>query len=216
MGDAVAANETARPDAPTRRSIATYADVLAAPKHLVAEILDGELVTHPRPAPKHAVAASNLGMLIGGPFDRGRGGPGGWVVLDEPELHFGSDVIVPDLAAWRREHFAGLPKTPYFTQAPDWVCEVLSPSTERHDRRVKRAIYARAAVAYYWMLDPRQEILETFELQNASWKLTNVFEKSEQVAAPPFDAVPFDLPELWPFSRTEPAEDDVSAAEPNA
>ena len=119
----------------TRR--VTYQDVLDAPAHLVAEIIDGALYTHPRPAPVHTVASSVLGGELGPPFHRGRGGPGGWWILDEPELHLGEDVLVPDLAGWRRERMPELPGTAYFTLAPDWVCEVLSSSTRKVDLHEK-------------------------------------------------------------------------------
>ena len=112
----------------TRRP-ATYDDVLKVPNHLVAEILDGELHVSPRPSPRHAAASSGLGGALWGPFDRGRGGPGGWRILDEPELHLAADVLVPDLAGWRRDRLPTLPEQPYFDLAPDWVCEVISPST---------------------------------------------------------------------------------------
>ena len=128
-------------DSPHR---ATYQDVLDAPAHLVAEIIDGTLHTHPRPAPRHATASTRLTIEIGGPFDRGRGGPGGWRILDEPELHLGEEILVPDLAGWRRERMPELPDTAYFTLAPDWVCEVLSASTRKVDLQEKRPIYAGA------------------------------------------------------------------------
>ena len=133
---------------------ATYDDVLNAPEHKVAEILDGELFLSPRPAPRHAVASSALGMAIGGVRSTGTGGPGGWWILDEPELHFGDDVVVPDLAGWRRERMPAIPDAAFFTLAPDWVCEVLSPSTERIDRGRKLRIYAEAGVAHAWLVNP--------------------------------------------------------------
>ena len=120
----------------TRR--ATYQDVLDAPAHQVAEIIEGTLHTHPRPAPRHTLASSTLGNELGPPFHRGRGGPGGWWILDEPELHLGEDILVPDLAGWRRERMAELPDTAYLTLAPDWVCEVLSASTRKLDLHEKR------------------------------------------------------------------------------
>ena len=110
---------------------ATYDDLLAVPDTLVAEILDGNLVTHPRPAAPHARTASRLGMDLGSPFDRGRGGPGGWIILYEPELHLHADVVVPDLAGWRRERMPEMPVGPAFELAPDWACEVLSPAPPR-------------------------------------------------------------------------------------
>ena len=106
----------------------------------MAEIGDGVLHVQPRPAPRHALAGSALGAVLMGPFGMGRGGPGGWWILDEPELHFGDDVLVPDLAGWRRERMPELPDAAYFTLAPDWVCEVLSPSTRRIDLHGKRPI----------------------------------------------------------------------------
>ena len=119
-----------------------YEQFLATPSHLVAEIIRGVLVTQPRPAPRHARAASVLGVRLGGPFDLGEGGPGGRVILDEPEVHLGEHVLVPDLAGWRRERLPALPETAYFELAPDWVCEVLSPGTQAIDRADKMPIYA--------------------------------------------------------------------------
>jgi Uma2 family endonuclease len=110
---------------------ATYQDVIDAPEHLVAGLLEGQLYTHPRPGPPHATAASVLGMDLGGPFHRGRGGPGGWWILYEPELHLGRNVLVPDLAGWRRTRMPSQPSTAFYELAPDWACEVLSPSTLR-------------------------------------------------------------------------------------
>ncbi len=126
---------------------ATYQDVLDAPPHMVAEIVDGKLYTHPRPAIPHAMASSRLGYFIGPPFEFGSGGPGGWWIIDEPELHLGDDIVVPDIAGWRRERVPVMPSGAFCTLAPDWVCEVLSPSTRKLDLGGKRAIYAREGVA---------------------------------------------------------------------
>ena len=125
---------------------ATYQDVLDAPAHLVAEIINGTLHTHPRPASRHALATSNLGDELVSPFGKGRGGPGGWWIIDEPELHFDDEIVVPDLAGWRRERMPEYPDTAYFTLAPDWVCEALSASTRKVDLHEKRPIYALAGV----------------------------------------------------------------------
>src|SRR4051812_23440411 len=132
---------------------ATYADLEAVPEHLVAEIIDGELVTHPRPSPRHAAAANSISGELTAPFQKGRGGPGGWVFFVEPDLKLGSDVLVPDLAGWRRERLPAYPETNYFTIVPDWTCEVLSASTERRDRTVKKRKYAEAGIAYLWIVD---------------------------------------------------------------
>ena len=183
---------------PARRA-ATYADLEAVPPHLVAEILFGNLVTHPRPSPRHGAASSALGVELGGPFQKGSGGPGGWIFIDEPELHLGPHVTVPDLAGWRRERLTDLPDIAWIEIAPDWICELLSPSTEKYDRGVKRLIYAQAGVPHLWHVDPRPQILEVFELVNGKWLLHEAFQGSAKVSAPPFEALTFDLSLLWPF-----------------
>jgi Uma2 family endonuclease len=180
---------------------ATYADIEAAPPHLVAEIIDGTLYTHPRPSPRHNVAATALGMRLGDRFQFGNGGPGGWVFVDEPEIKFGDDILVPDIAAWRRERLNDYPEKNYFTVAPDWVCEVLSASTERRDRGIKRRIYAEASVGHLWLIDPRQQQLEAFELSEGNWSLIGTWYSGDAVRAPPFDAVSFSLADLWPLDR---------------
>src|SRR5258708_2801445 len=135
---------------------ASYDDLMQVPDHLVAEIIDGELVTSPRPATPHAWTSTVLGQDLG-PLN-GRAGaagrPGGWWILVEPELHFAGDVLVPDLAAWRQDRMATIPHAPFITLAPDWVCEVISPSTGRVDRSRKMGIYAREGVRHLWFVDP--------------------------------------------------------------
>ena len=179
---------------------ADYRDVLNAPAHMVAEIIDGTLHTHPRPAPAHTLASSALGNDLGNPFQFGRGGPGGWWILDEPELHFGEDVLVSDLAGWRRERMPELPDTAYFTLAPDWVCEVLSPGTRRIDLYEKRPIYAREGVNHLWFVDPLDRGLEAFELRNRRWVLIASLKDDAAVSVPPFEAITFSLADLWPDS----------------
>ncbi len=179
---------------------ATYQDVLDAPPHKVAEILDGVLYTHPRPASWQAWAKSALGGNLGRPFRHGDGGPGGWWIVNEPELHFGEDVLVPDLAGWRRERLPEYPDTAYFTLAPDWVCEVLSPSTRALDTGAKRAVYAREGVVYLWLIDPAARALEAFELREGSWVLLDMLTGGAPVSLPPFDAISFSLGDLWPDS----------------
>ena len=176
---------------------ATYRDVLDAPEHVVAEIMGGTLYTHPRPAPRHALASSRLGIELGGPFDRGRGGPGGWWILDEPELHLGEDVLVPDLAGWRRERMPELPDAAYFTLAPDWTCEVLSASTRKIDLVHKRPIYAREGIPHLWLVDPVERILEAFELREGQWVLIASVEDDDPVSIAPFEAITFSLGGLW-------------------
>ncbi len=178
---------------------ATYADVLNAPPHVVAELIEGALETHPRPVPKHAVAAIELGTALSGPFRKGAGGPGGWIFMSEPELHLGGNVVVPDLAGWRRERMPSIPDEPFLTLAPDWICEILSPSTEMLDRNAKRRIYGEAGVAFLWLLDPRTRSLETFQLVAGKWLLVGVAEADEPVSYVPFDAISFPLSDLFPF-----------------
>lgn len=181
-------------DTPRR---ATYADVLAAPPNMVAEVIGGRLVTMPRPGRRQTRGASRLGVMLGGPFDLGAGGPGGWWILDEPELHLGEEILVPDLAGWQRERMPEIGDGAYFDLAPDWVCEVLSPSTARYDRGEKRDIYASCGVCHLWLMDVERKLLEAFTLTGGKWLLDRVWKDDEEVAAAPFEAVPFRLGLLW-------------------
>jgi Uma2 family endonuclease len=174
---------------------ATYDDLLKVPDHKVAEILDGELHVSPRPASPHAFAGSRLGSHLT-PFNEGFDGPRGWWIIDEPELHLGPDVAVPDLAGWRVERMPHVPTAPYFTLAPDWVCEVVSPSTERIDRKKKLRIYAREGVRHCWLINPLKHTIEIRRLEGTDWVL--VTHKGNEVINPePFDALPLPLVRLW-------------------
>jgi Uma2 family endonuclease len=177
---------------------ATYADIEALPPHVVGEIAFGELHTHPRPSPRHGAASSILGIELGGPFQFRRGGPGGWFFIDEPELHLGHHIIVPDIAGWRRERLPRLPDTAWIEMPPDWIAEVLSPSTERFDRTDKLAIYAAFGVKHSWYVDPLARTLEVFALQDDKWLLTATFKNADPVTAPPFEVHTFALDVLWP------------------
>lgn len=170
---------------------------------MVAEIVDGELHASPRPALPHAHAASAVGVLIGGPFHFSRGGPGGWVILDEPELHFGRNVVVPDLAGWRRTRLPEVPKAPFSTLAPDWVCEVSSPSTAMLDRAKKLRIYARAKVGYAWIIDPSARLLEVLQLEAGRWAIAAAYAGAKVVRAEPFAGIPLDLGLLWTTGTSE-------------
>jgi len=176
---------------------ATYEDLLALPDHLVGEIVGGELFVSPRPAPRHAVTSSVLGGELGPPYHQGRGGPGGWWILDEPELHVGDDIVVPDLAGWRRTRMPALPDTAWFALAPDWVCEVLSPGTARLDRHRKLGVYAREGVAHTWLIDPLQRTLEVLRLEAGHWVIVAVHAGDEEVRVPPFTDTPLALDRLW-------------------
>ncbi len=181
-----------RPARPAR-----YADIEALPENVVGEILDGVLYTHARPATPHAAAAAAIGEELGPPFKRSRGGPGGWMILHEPELHLVEDVLVPDLAGWRRERMPELPHAPAVTLAPDWACEVLSPSTERVDRGVKLAIYARQTVGHLWLVNPLAQTLEILRLDGETYRVAVVHGGDAKVRAEPFEAIELDLAVLW-------------------
>jgi Uma2 family endonuclease len=193
---------------------ATYQDVLDAPEHVNAEIINGELHLSPRPAPPHAKASSTLGYLLGPPFDLGSNGPGGWMILVEPELHLGEDVLVPDLAGWRVERMAGLPQEAYFTLAPDWVCEVLSKSTAKRDRNEKLPIYAVAGVSHAWLLAASRRTLEVFRLEAGAWVPIATHQGDVRVRAEPFDAIELDLSVIW--ARIPPPSRGTRSAEPGA
>ena len=177
---------------------ATYQAVLDAPPHRVAEIVDGALHTNPRPAMPHARASSSLGVKLGGPFDYDAGGPGGWWMVFEPELHQGEDILVPDLAGWRRERMPAYPVGAYCTVAPDWVCEVLSASTRKLDLHGKRPIYAREGVGHLWLVDPTARTLEAFALHEKEWVRIATAKDDAPVRIRPFEAVTFSLGDLWP------------------
>jgi len=186
-------------NSPRKTHPPTYQDVLDAPPNTVAEIINGALHVQPRPASPHILIASSLGMEIGPPFQKGRGGgPGGWWILDEPELHLSSDILVPDIAGWRKERMPEYPEVPYFTLAPDWACEILSPSTRKMDLMEKRPIYAREGVGHLWFIDPIARTLEAFELRDGEWVLIATLADDAEVSVRPFDAVPFRLDTLWP------------------
>lgn len=176
---------------------ATYDDVLAAPDHLIAEIVDGVLHTSPRPAGPHALVMSVLGGDLSGPFHRGRGGPGGWWIIVEPELHLGDEVLVPDIAGWRRERLPEWPRTAAVELAPDWVCEVLSPSTARHDRIAKLPVYAREGVGHAWLIDPELRTLEVYRRHEDHWLLVATRADEAIVRAEPFEAIELELAAWW-------------------
>jgi Uma2 family endonuclease len=176
---------------------ATYADIEALPPHVVGEIVFGVLHAHPRPTPRHGIAAGEMQLELGNPFGRGRGGPGGWIFLPEPELHLGPHVLVPDIAGWKRERLTPFPETPYIDTPPDWLCEVLSPSTQKLDRTDKLTIYAEFGVKHCWYVDPLARTLEVFALTGGKWLLVATFSDADLVTAPPFEVHTFPLDVLW-------------------
>lgn len=180
------------------RKPATYADLEALPENVVGELIGGVLYASPRPAGPHMVAGSRLGIELGGPFDRGRGGPGGWFIFDEPELHLSSgDVLVPDIGGWRRERMPAPPKGVGVHVVPDWVCEILSPSTKSLDRKKKLPVYAREGVSHVWLIDPVPRTLELYRLDGAGYTRLATFAGSAVVRAEPFEAIELELSFVW-------------------
>lgn len=184
---------------------ATYQDVLAAPQHMVAELIDGELFLSPRPKGPHTAVASNLGVMLGSKFGHGDGGPGGWLILDEPELHLGKRVLVPDLAGWRLSRMSSVPDG-HFKVAPDWVCEISSRSTERLDRKKKLPIYARAGVKHAWLIHPIARTLLVLRREKRHWLEVDWFAEADKVRAEPFKEVALDLSRLWMHQRFRASE----------
>lgn len=174
---------------------ATYDDLCDVPDHFVAEMVDGDLYASPRPALPHANAAGSLFAEIHRSFHHK--GPDGWVILFEPELHFGRDVLVPDLAGWRRVRLPSVPPDAYLTLAPDWICEVLSTSTEALDRGKKLRIYAREGVSHAWLVDPLAHTLEVLSLEAGRWTPLGKHEGEAKVRAAPFDSIELELGSLW-------------------
>ncbi len=178
------------------RPRATYADIEALPPGVNGQILDGELVAMPRPGGSHAGAASNLVIALGGRYGTRRD-DGGWVILFEPELHLGSDVIVPDVAGWRRSRMPVRPSEPAFDLVPDWACEIFSPGSRRVDQVVKPPIYARHGLAHLWLVDPQAQAIQTMRLEDRRWILTGGAVGVEEAALEPFEDAPLDLAFVW-------------------
>ncbi len=187
------------PSTPARReAAATYQDVLDAPENVTAEIVGGELVLTPRPAHPHQAVTTGLGVLVGGPYQFGIGGPGGWILLVDPEIEFGEDLLVPDVAGWRAERGLAFPRTGSLPHVPDWVCEVLSPSTAARDRTSKSDIYLASGVEHMWLVDPLERVLEIFAADDGGWRRLAGHHGDLKVRAAPFDAIELDLALLWP------------------
>lgn len=183
---------------------ATYEDLRRVPDHFVAEILDGELLTTPRPALPHALAGVVLVADLNIAFQQGRGGPGGWWILYEPELHLGPDVVVPDLAGWKRDRVPTLPREAAMVEPPDWVCEIVSPATEATDRTRKLSLYARHSVNHAWLVNPLSQTLEVLRLEDGRWVLIATHAGDETVRAEPFEVLALELFRVW--GRSQPGD----------
>ena len=179
--------------------LSPYERRLALPENLVGEVIGGELYTQPRPSGRHGVAEGLIGAELLPPFQLGRNGPGGWWIVPEPEIHFirDTEVVVPDLAGWRRERMPAIPEGHRFEVVPDWVCEILSPGTMKKDRALKLPLYGRYGVAYIWLVDPLARTLEAYELREGAWVLPATLKDDDPVSIAPFAAVTFSLADLW-------------------
>ena len=176
-----------------------YQQLEALPQNMTGEIINGQLYAQPRPASPHALAGSGLGSDLYSAYHRGRDGPGGWWILDEPEVHFirDTEVLVPDIAGWQRVRMPRLPRDHRFEIAPDWVCEILSPSTAKTDRVIKMPVYAHYGVAYLWLVDPLAHTLEAFALRDGQWTVIGLFQDRDVVRVEPFTAIAIELSGLW-------------------
>jgi Uma2 family endonuclease len=185
---------------------ATYQDVLNAPDDMIAEVLDGELHLMPRPKRRHLRTASGLGAFLFSAFEAGVNGPGGWTIIDEPELHLGADILVPDLGGWRDGRLPddGEADEPFITVVPDWVCEILSPGTLRVDRMKKMPIYARERVPHVWLVDPREKTVEVFRVAGSAYTLVGTFGGDDALVAEPFEALGIPPAFLWPGQGSAP------------
>lgn len=180
---------------------ATYQDLCALPETVVGELVAGELVASPRPANRHAGATTSLVGALTGPFQWGRGGPGGWWIFHEPELHLGSDILIPDLAGWRRSRMPVYPDEAFFTLPPDWVCEALSPSTAAFDRVKKMPVYMREQVGHVWLIDPLAQTLEVLRREDGRWIVAGDYAGDQRIRAEPFEALELELTMLWRPSK---------------
>jgi Uma2 family endonuclease len=177
---------------------ATWADLEQVPEGLIGEIIAGELIVTPRPNLPHTAAAADLQGELYGPFRRGVGGPGGWLILPEPRIQFVEDVRVPDLGGWKKERWTDPPRQGGpIKVSPDWICEVISPSTEAEDRTRKMRLYARHEVRHYWLLNPYVRTLEAYRLEAGRWVLIGSHTGPERVRVEPFDAIELDLALFW-------------------
>jgi Uma2 family endonuclease len=176
---------------------AVYEDLYNIPENMTGQIIDGELIASPRPAPGHMNVASVLGAELVPPYRFGRGGPGGWIILMETEIMFGEHLLVPDLAGWKKERFPGWPEENWISTSPDWICEILSPSTAQTDKVRKMPIYAEYGVAHIWLIDPVIKTLDAFRNETGKWLLLASFAGEDRVRIEPFQETEIDLGDLW-------------------
>jgi len=192
--------------AETAKKLATYDDLYNIPANMTGEIIDGELFVSPRPSVEHTRVASTLGYAIGPSYDFGEGGgPGGWIILDETEIKLEEDTFVPDIAGWKKERFFNPEGQNWVSVTPDWVCEILSPSSVRHDRIIKARTYAKHRIPYFWLIDPRDRLLQVFKLESGRWVTLEDYAEDDKVRAEPFQEIEIDLAKLWLKTQPKPS-----------
>lgn len=180
------------------RKKAIYENLNAIPENATGEIIDGELIVTPRPSRNHVFAATALGGELTPPYQFARGGgPGGWIILIEPEIKLDEDILVPDLAAWRKERFPTSEEHNWISVVPDWVCEILSPYSLRTDKIKKMPLYARSGVRFLWLIDPAAKTVDTFRLVSSSWLLIGIYAENDKMTIEPFPETVIDLSNLW-------------------
>jgi Uma2 family endonuclease len=184
------------------RRLATYADLLALPPHVSAELIDGQIVVAPSPTPLHQSTVGSVYAELRTPFERGRGGPGGWWLIPDVDVAFGNnDVLRPDISGWRRERVPSFPTERPVGATPDWVCEGLSPGSAARDQGDKLSIYQRAGIAWYWIVDPLNRTLNVYRLASEGYVLHTSVADSGVARLSPFEAVELDLSSLFPDVR---------------
>jgi Uma2 family endonuclease len=176
---------------------ATYTDLYGIPENMTGEIIDGELIVTPRPSRMHVYTASVLNNEIGPPYHLGRGGPGGWIILIEPEIGLGEDIFVPDLAGWKAARYPAAEPHNWISVVPDWICEVLSPGTARKDKVKKMPAYAQHGLPCFWLIDPIAKTLDVFRLETNRWFVLATYAEDDKVRAEPFAEIEFSMNDLW-------------------
>jgi Uma2 family endonuclease len=175
---------------------ALWAELEALPPGVRGEIIRGTLYTQ-APTPRHQDIAGAVAGDLRTPYHRGRGGPGGWLILNAPGIRLTpKEEFIPDVAGWRKERLPRISDEP-ITIAPDWICEVQSKSTSRYDLQTKRPFYAEIGVGWLWYVDPEHKTLSVHRLERGRWVEMGIWSGADKVKAPPFDAVEIDLAEWW-------------------
>jgi len=183
-----------------------YKDLYKIPENMTGEIINGELVVTPRPSRKHGYSTTALGAAVVPSYQFGRGGGlGGWVIIIEPEIGFGENIMVPDIAGWKEDRYPEEEPHNWISVVPDWICEVLSPNTLRVDKVRKMPIYARHGVPYFWLIDPAAETLDVFRLASGQWTLLGTYVEDDKVRAEPFGEIEINLSDLWQGGRRKQA-----------